>query len=201
MFFFKICEFCICRVFDGRSDSSKAPSNFKPLCRILSLLIGLFCKWDLQFCICRVFDGCNDSSNLDDSHLILFDTLSWFCFSTIDCDCLMTARNLRVSRCGVATISRLLQIIGLFNIVSLIGLFFAKETYNFKEPTDRSHPIRLWWCSQVDFISNVDQFLIWFYFADGAVAQWDLGSRWGCAGRTQKSRFENWQSFWEIQAY
>jgi len=43
---------------------------------------------------------------------------------------------------GVATISRLLKIIGLFGrISSLLQGCFAKETWNFKEPTNRSHPI------------------------------------------------------------
>jgi len=43
---------------------------------------------------------------------------------------------------GVATISRLLKIIGLLcRISSLLKGSFAKETYNFKEPTNRSHPI------------------------------------------------------------
>ena len=43
---------------------------------------------------------------------------------------------------GVATISRLLKNIGLFcRISSLLQVSFAKETYNFKEPTSRSHPI------------------------------------------------------------
>ena len=43
---------------------------------------------------------------------------------------------------GVATISRLLKIIGLFcRISALLQGSFAKETYNFKEPTNRSHPI------------------------------------------------------------
>ena len=43
---------------------------------------------------------------------------------------------------GVATISRLLEIIGLFcRILSLLWVSFAKETYHFKEPTNRSHPI------------------------------------------------------------
>ena len=42
---------------------------------------------------------------------------------------------------GVATISRLLKIIGLFcRISSLFYGSFAKETYNFNEPTNRSHP-------------------------------------------------------------
>jgi len=46
---------------------------------------------------------------------------------------------------GVATISGLLQIIGLFcRISSLLCGSFAKETYYFKEPTSRSHPICLW---------------------------------------------------------
>ena len=42
----------------------------------------------------------------------------------------------------VATISRLLGIIGLFcRISSLLQGPFAKETYNYKEPTNGSHPI------------------------------------------------------------
>ena len=49
----------------------------------------------------------------------------------------------------VATISRLLKIIGLFGrISSLLSGSFAKETYNFKEPTDRSHliPVCVYMC-------------------------------------------------------
>ena len=43
---------------------------------------------------------------------------------------------------GVATISSLLTIIGLLcRIWSLLQGSFAKETYHFKEPTNRSHPI------------------------------------------------------------
>jgi len=42
---------------------------------------------------------------------------------------------------GVATISRLLQIIGLFGKRALYKRrYSAKETYNFKEPINRSHP-------------------------------------------------------------
>ena len=45
-------------------------------------------------------------------------------------------------RYGVATISRLLKMIGLFcRISSLLQGSFAKETYHRKEPTNRSHPI------------------------------------------------------------
>jgi len=44
--------------------------------------------------------------------------------------------------CGVATISRLLKIVGLFcRISSLSQGSFAKVTYDFKEPANRSHPI------------------------------------------------------------
>jgi len=43
---------------------------------------------------------------------------------------------------GVAMMSRLLKILGLFcRISSLLQGSFAKETYNFKAPTHRSHPI------------------------------------------------------------
>jgi len=43
---------------------------------------------------------------------------------------------------GVATISRLLKIIGLFCKRDINKrLYSTKETYNFKEPTNRSHPI------------------------------------------------------------
>jgi len=43
---------------------------------------------------------------------------------------------------GVATISRLLKIIGFFCKRALYTRWYsAKETYNYKEPTSRSHPI------------------------------------------------------------
>jgi len=43
---------------------------------------------------------------------------------------------------GVATISRLLKIIGLFCKRTLQKRpIFSKETYNLKEPTNRSQPI------------------------------------------------------------
>jgi len=47
---------------------------------------------------------------------------------------------------GVATISRLLKRIGLFCKRALWKILYsAKETYNFQEPTDRSHPIYMRW--------------------------------------------------------
>jgi len=45
-------------------------------------------------------------------------------------------------RYGVAMISRLLKMIGLFCKRALYKRpYSAKDTYNFKEPTNRSHPI------------------------------------------------------------
>jgi len=45
---------------------------------------------------------------------------------------------------GVATISRLLKIIGLFCKRALYKRpYAAKETYNYKEPTNRSHPVHM----------------------------------------------------------
>jgi len=52
---------------------------------------------------------------------------------------------------GVATISRLLKIIGLFCKRALQKRpFSAKETYTFKEPTNRSHPIHMRMIHPVD---------------------------------------------------
>jgi len=42
---------------------------------------------------------------------------------------------------GVATISRLLKIGAFCRISSLLSGSYAKETYDFKEPTNGSHPI------------------------------------------------------------
>jgi len=49
------------------------------------------------------------------------------------------------SEYGVSTISRLLKILGLFCKRDLWKRWYsAKETYNLKEPTNRSHPMRIW---------------------------------------------------------
>ena len=49
---------------------------------------------------------------------------------------------IRIHVYGMATMSRLLKIIGLFcRISSLLHGTFAKETSHFKEPTNRGHPI------------------------------------------------------------
>jgi len=64
------------------------------------------------------------------------------CVCMYMCICVHVCLCVAPSRYGVATISRLLKIIGLFcRISSLLYGSFAKETYNFKEPTSRSHPI------------------------------------------------------------
>jgi len=65
-------------------------------------------------------------------------------------------------RIDVATISRLLKIIGLFCKRALEKrLYSAKETYSFKEPANRSHPISLllskivmFWRIDVSFSSD-----------------------------------------------
>ena len=50
-------------------------------------------------------------------------------------------------RYGVATICRLLQIISFFCKRALLKRrYSARETDNFKEPTNRSHPIRIYTC-------------------------------------------------------
>ena len=74
--------------------------------------------------------------------LYITEKLSYLCiwryddfFKTVD----VVART---HTYGVATISRLLKIIGLFCKRALWKrLYSAKETCNFKEPTNRSHPI------------------------------------------------------------
>ena len=46
---------------------------------------------------------------------------------------------------GVATVSRIDQIIGLFCKIFFLSYgSFAKETYNFIDPTNRSRPIAAW---------------------------------------------------------
>jgi len=85
---------------------------------------------------------------------------------------------------GVATISRLLKIIGLFCKRALQKRrYSAKETYNFKEPATRGHPI---WISHVSqrlqaapvFLSFFLGFLIdWFWKSGGLLYEWALCTR------------------------
>ena len=61
------------------------------------------------------------------------------CVCVCVCECELDISKYRY---GVAMLNRLLNIIGLFcRISSLSCGSFAKETYNFKEPTNRSHHI------------------------------------------------------------
>jgi len=72
------------------------------------------------------------------------------------CSCYMETRifGTALNNYGVATISRLLKIIGLVcRIWSVSQCSFAKETYNFKESTNRSHP-HTCLCICVDFLSR-----------------------------------------------
>jgi len=56
--------------------------------------------------------------------------------------CIRRAIRKGVCTYEVATISRLLEFVGLFcRISSLLYGSSAEETYDFKEPTNRSHPI------------------------------------------------------------
>ena len=56
--------------------------------------------------------------------------------------CVYFCRNSQ-ERYGVATVSRIDSIIGLFcRTASLLSVSFAKETCNFIDPTQCSHPIR-----------------------------------------------------------
>ena len=67
---------------------------------------------------------------------------------------------------GVPSISRLLKIIGLFcNRALLKRIYFAKETYNFKGPTNRSHPIPpVWHTSDATYLQ------MWY--------TWDIPEMW-----------------------
>jgi len=103
---------------------------------------------------------------------------------------------------GVATISRVLKIIGLFcRISSLLQGSFATETCNFKEPTNRSHPISVLsvsvFCSQnicfcilksshtcqdrVVVVSHTLE-LSWYSLIRELVGKRALGWEGGCAG-------------------
>ena len=76
--------------------------------------------------------------------------MKWICMIWVTCDlwcvCLRVSAYVSLSLCayeyGVATMSRLLKIIGLFCKRALYKrLYSAKEIHHFKGPTHRSHPI------------------------------------------------------------
>ena len=75
-------------------------------------------------------------------HANMSKTLVPFDVFDVTCHTHLTQRSSDRNWYGVATISRLLKIIGLFcRILSRSQGSFAKETCNFKEPTNSSHPI------------------------------------------------------------
>ena len=64
---------------------------------------------------------------------------------TKTCACTSSSLYENMFTCGVATISRLRKIIGLFCQRALYKRrYSAKETYKFKEPINRSHPIHIY---------------------------------------------------------
>ena len=84
---------------------------------------------------------------------------------------------------AVASISRLLKIIGLFcKRVLWKRLYSAKETYNFREPTNRSHPI--WVMSH----RNVS-WLTW------AILQWELNDLQAAFAKDNKVFFKGYTVF------
>jgi len=73
--------------------------------------------------------------------------------------------HIRISY-GVASISRFLTITGFFcRIQSLLQGSFAKETYHFKEPTNRSHPISCGYAFVYVYNTNGNErsVLLWVY--------------------------------------
>ena len=77
-------------------------------------------------------------------HLCIYIYIYTYRFSSTCIRC-RVSRGDWIYMYGVATISRLLQILDLFCKRALLKrLYSAKETYNFKEPTNCSHPIQLY---------------------------------------------------------
>jgi len=105
-------------------------------------MIGLFCRISslLQVSFAKVTHNFQEPTSC--SHPIV-PALPWVtalhCIHDSLLHCINAYSTLRY---GVATISKLLKIIGLFCKRALQKRpIFSKETCNFKEPTNRSHPI------------------------------------------------------------
>ena len=133
----------------------QAPENFRFLLQSVVSFIGLFCKSDLLF-----KEPTNHSHPIGLLLTVCTTLLTAFTAPQTSFTAVCTAVYALQTQCnvlilyralfyraqgscanayGVATISRLLIIIGLFcRIQSLVQGSFAKETYNFKEPTKRS---------------------------------------------------------------
>jgi len=91
----------------------------------------------------------NESCHAFMSHVTYEEVMSCMnesCHTLVAHKCHATARAQRVVWYGVATISRLLKIPGLFCKRALSKrLYSEKETCNFKKPTNRSHLIAREW--------------------------------------------------------
>jgi len=121
-------------------------------------ITGLFCKRDLQkrrYSAEETYDF-KEPANCSRPIRAWLTSLTWcecvvcvchvcvMCMYTHPHDTHTNWNNSLISICvyGVATISRLLEIAGLFCKRALQKRpIFLKETYNFKEATDRSHSI------------------------------------------------------------
>jgi len=108
-------------VFDSSSSSLlifRVPPFFFPL----SLVLWLYCRHFLFYA----------HTHFPLEHTLLLHHFLSLSFFPLPCCS------------GVAMISRLLKILGLFcRISSLLQGSFAKQIYNLKAPTHRSHPISL----------------------------------------------------------
>ena len=119
----------------GVATMSRLHKMIGLFCRISSLLQGSFAK-----------ETCNFKEPTSGSHPISHPRMSRASF--------IHASHTNVSY-GVATMSRLHKITGLFcRISSILQGSFAKETYHFKEPTNRSHPISHPRMSRASFIHD-----------------------------------------------
>jgi len=114
-------------------------------CRRPGLLVCIYAYISTYMCIylylCAFSASAALSTALPSLKSVCIGISLHFCMASIDI-CICMSHICAWHRCGVATISGLLKIIGLFcKIQSFLQGSCAKETYNFKEPTNRSHPL------------------------------------------------------------
>ena len=81
----------------------------------------------------------------------------------VDVDCVVISNTLLYRQLcyGVATVSRIDKIIGLFcRTASLLQGSFAKETYNFIDPINRSHSVHVS-CAYCGLLQKLYMWMIW----------------------------------------